>query len=388
MTDIDYPILKSKHPGQRRLLALDGGGIRGLVTLGILEKLETDLRAASGAGASFRLSDYFDFIGGTSTGAILAAGLAIGKSVEELIAFYRTCGAQMFEASALFKRLESKFKSDPLEVKLKEVFGKDTGLGSDALKTLLLVVMRNVTTDSPWPVTNNPYAKYNARNRADCNLDLPLWQLVRASTAAPVYFPPEVVQIGPREFVFVDGGVTPYNVPAFAMYRNAVAPPFKLEWERGERKMLIFSIGTGSIPLLGPGARHPSRSIIEVAIGIAGELMNGMAYDQDINCRTVGRCIFGPPLDREVGDLVPDVPIGEDLGRDFLYARYDVELTREGLDDLDLAKVDTARVTKLDSVKAIDDLLLIGQRYAEKYLKLETQIGLFLPGRSQLAMTQ
>jgi uncharacterized protein len=172
------------------------------------------------------------------------------------------------------------------------------------------------------------------------------------------------------------------------MYRNAVAPPFKLEWERGERKMLIFSIGTGSIPLLGPGARHPSRSITEVAIGIAGELMNGMAYDQDINCRTVGRCIFGPPLDREVGDLVPDVPIGEDLGRDFLYARYDVELTREGLDDLDLAKVDTARVTKLDSVKAIDDLLLIGQRYAEKYLKLETQIGLFLPGRSQPAMTQ
>jgi uncharacterized protein len=135
-------------------------------------------------------------------------------------------------------------------------------------------------------------------------------------------------------------------------------------------------------------ARHPSRSIIEVAIGIAGELMNGMAYDQDINCRTVGRCIFGSPLDREVGDLVPDVPIEEDLGRDFLYARYDAELTREGLDELSLAKVDTARVTKLDSVEAIDDLLLIGQRYAEKYLKLETQIGLFLPGRSQPAMTQ
>jgi uncharacterized protein len=141
MTDMDYPILKPKHLGQRRLLVLDGGGIRGLVTLGILEKLEADLRAASGAGASFRLSDYFDFIGGTSTGAILAAGLAIGKSVAELIAFYQTCGAQMFEASALFKRLESKYKSDSLEVNLKEVFGKDTGLGSDALKTLLLVVM-------------------------------------------------------------------------------------------------------------------------------------------------------------------------------------------------------------------------------------------------------
>src|SRR5580704_14451903 len=100
----DYPFLNPRRPDQRRLLALDGGGIRGLLTLGIIEKLEADLRAANGGSASFRLCDYFDFIGGTSTGAILAAGLAIGKSIEELIAFYRTCGAQMFEANALLKR--------------------------------------------------------------------------------------------------------------------------------------------------------------------------------------------------------------------------------------------------------------------------------------------
>lgn len=383
MADADYAILKPKHLGQRRLLALDGGGIRGLVTLGILEKLEADLRAASGAGASFRLSDFFDFIGGTSTGAILAAGLAIGKSVEELIAFYRTSGPLMFERNALIKRAWSKFKSDPLEEILKQVFGEATGLGSDKLKTLLLVVMRNITTDSPWPVTNNPHAKYNDRARTDCNLDLPLWQLVRASTAAPTYFPPEVVQIGPREFVFVDGGVTPYNVPAFVMYRNAVAPPFNLDWETGERKMLIISVGTGSTPRLGPDAQHPSRSVFEVAVGIAGELMNGMAYDQDINCRTVGRCVFGPPLDREVGALIPDAPIEQDLGRNFLYARYDPELSRDGLDDLNLAALDPARVAKLDSIEAIDDLLDIGRRYAHKYLQTENQIGPFLPKGGQ-----
>ena len=61
-----------------------------------------------------------------------------------------------------------------------------------------MMVMRNHSTDSPWPVSNNPYAKYNDRSRDDCNLDLPLWQLVRASTAAPTYFPPEVVTFKAR----------------------------------------------------------------------------------------------------------------------------------------------------------------------------------------------
>ena len=62
-------------------------------------------------------------------------------------------------------------------------------LGDDGLRTLLMMVLRNHTTDSPWPVSNNPGGRYNQRvrddgtPRLDCNLDLPLWQLVRASTA-------------------------------------------------------------------------------------------------------------------------------------------------------------------------------------------------------------
>jgi patatin-like phospholipase/acyl hydrolase len=70
----------------RKMLALDGGGIRGLITLGILEKIEKLLRENAGGGsADFRLCHYFDYIAGTSTGAIIAAGLALGKSVAELL---------------------------------------------------------------------------------------------------------------------------------------------------------------------------------------------------------------------------------------------------------------------------------------------------------------
>ena len=84
---------------------------------------------------------------------------------------------------------------------LKEVAGAETTLGSDTLRTLLMIVLRNATTDSAWPVSNNPKAKYNdlAVRGAGSNLHLPLWQLVRASTAAPTYFPPEVVEVGPRK---------------------------------------------------------------------------------------------------------------------------------------------------------------------------------------------
>ena len=90
------------------------------------------------------------------------------------------------------KWLWHSFKAAPLANKLREVFGADTTFGSPKVRTLLMMVMRNATTDSPWPLSNNPYAKYNnAPDRPDDNLKFPLWQLVRASTAAPTYFPPE-----------------------------------------------------------------------------------------------------------------------------------------------------------------------------------------------------
>jgi patatin-like phospholipase/acyl hydrolase len=184
---------------------LDGGGIRGVLSLEILRKLENLLRAASGS-QDYRLADYFDYISGTSTGGIIAAGLAIGMSVDNILQFYEQSGAQMFEPAKLWHRLSYRYDSEPLAKMLKSVFGEETQLGSESIETLLLLIMRNATTDSPWPISNNPFSKYNECNHSACNLKFPLWQLVRASTAAPVYFPPEVIVIDGRQFIFVDGG--------------------------------------------------------------------------------------------------------------------------------------------------------------------------------------
>src|SRR5271167_595748 len=93
-----------ERAGPKKLLAIDGGGIRGVLALEVLQKIENLLKAKSGR-ADFRLADYFDYIAGTSTGGIIAAGIAIGMSISEILAFYREAGAQMFVKANLLRRL-------------------------------------------------------------------------------------------------------------------------------------------------------------------------------------------------------------------------------------------------------------------------------------------
>jgi len=380
--------LEKRYDSQqpRKLLALDGGGIRGVLTLQVLMKMEELLAEKSGQGENFRLCNFFDYIGGTSTGAIIAAGLAIGKSARFLSDFYQEVGPAMFEKAFILQRLKHLYKSEPLTEKLQEVFGKDTTLASDALKCLLLVVTRNVTTDSPWPISSNPLAKYNAADRPDRNSQIPLWQLVRASTAAPVFFPPEVVQWDQNDpakaFLFEDGGLTPYNNPAFLLARMATHPAYKLSWPTGEKKLLVMSIGTGSAPTVDADVYSGGKNAFSNLVSFPGALMYGSAIDQDINCRVIGRCIHGgeydrelgrceTEIDRELGDLVDRTdPIPDDLGRQFSYARYNAELSRSWLDKRGLKDVDPAKVSQLDSVANIGDLIRVGQALA-KEVKIE-----------------
>ena len=219
---------KYKEQRPRRLLALDGGGILGIITLEILKELETQLAKKSNQETDFKLGQSFDYIGGTSTGAIIATALSIGMTVDQIIKFYTTAGQSMFTKAPFYDRLWAGYKSKPLTKKLQQVLG-DRTLGATDLQCLLLIVTYNANTDSPWPLSNNPFAKYNDPSHPQCNHKIPLWQLVRASTAAPTYFAPERMNLdseNPNEpFYFVDGGVTPYNNPAFVLFRMATAAP-------------------------------------------------------------------------------------------------------------------------------------------------------------------
>src|SRR5688572_1056181 len=132
--------------------------------------MEELLREHSGQGDNFRLCNFFDYMGGTSTGAIIAAGLARGMSAQELSDFYMKAGPAMFDKAFILFRLRHLYETKPLADELQKTFGKDTTLVPEDLKCLLLVVTRNLSTDSPWPVSSNPYAKYNQTDSADCNL--------------------------------------------------------------------------------------------------------------------------------------------------------------------------------------------------------------------------
>ena len=348
--------------GQKKLLALDGGGIRGVITLEVLKRLEQILRERSGK-PDLVLSDYFDYVAGTSTGAIIATCISIGMTVDAIAKFYHESGPAMFSRAGLLKRFWYKFSDESLAEKLQTILGKDTTLDDPKIRTLLMLVLRNATTDSPWPVSNNPHAKYNQRDRDDCNLGLPLWQLVRASTAAPTYFPPELVTVGKQDFLFVDGGVTMYNNPAFQMFLMATLEPYKLQWQTGVEKMLIISVGTGTSPSPDANLQAGEMNLAYQASSIPSALMYAAQTEQDLLCRVFGKTLAGCEIDREIGDLKDTSgPIKEKL---FTYARYNAELGDKGLSQLGLSQVRPEHVRQMDSIEFIPEMQKVGRRIAE-----------------------
>lgn len=392
MSDRLIDRIQSRAP--KKILACDGGGILGLMSVEILAKLESDLRVRINK-PDLVLADYFDFVCGTSTGAVIATCISVGMSMDTLRDFYVGSGKQMFDKASVFKRLQYSYKDEPLAAKLRVEFNRALGypdgappatLGDPNLRTLLMVVMRNHTTDSPWPVSNNPRAKYNQRvkddgtPRLDCNLDLPLWQLARASTAAPTYFPPEVVTFAPStpneyQFIFVDGGVTTYNNPAFLAFQMATAAPYKVDWATGVDKLLIVSIGTGSAARARPDLAAGDLWLGDHAKNVPAALMNAASAGWDMACRMLGECRFGATIDREIGDMAAGAQDNWTGPKQFAYVRYDPDVTQQGLNALGLPGVKAENVQLMDSVKYIPDIQSVGQTYATRHVRPEHLAG-------------
>lgn len=363
----------------KRILALDGGGIRGVFSLELLLHMQKMLRSHYGRH-DLVLRDHFDFFAGTSTGAIIAACLAWGYTVEQILDLYASYGGKMFQPIPWYmpwkKYGVSRYNARPLSEMLQRIFSEDGEgrvpalLGTDKLRApdgtlkLLLVVVRNNSTGSAWPVTNNPHAQYNSRAHEECNLNIPLYQLVRASTAAPVYFDPEVINLGKSRSMFVDGSITPYNNPALIAALTVILPCYRLEWETGPDKIRLISLGTLRFPSgLPPTARH--LWVGYNASHIPAALIQGVASEQDYLCRCLGECQYGEPVDSEISNLI-GVPLPGQ--RWFSYVRYNRSFKRDEVAEL---LRDHPSLARLDAVHAIPVLRRLGERYASEHVKLE-----------------
>lgn len=362
----------------KRILALDGGGLRGIVTVAMLEKIESLLRSRHGDDKDFRLCHYFDLIAGTSTGAIIAAALAKGWSVKRVRETYLTIGKTVFEKSPLRMGLvRAKYSDRKLTKELKAAYGAKTALGSSDIETGLLVMTKRIDTGSPWPISNNPRGRYfNDRPGGVIgNKSYPLWQVVRASTAAPVFFEPQTMRItkGSKaknyqsvDGEFIDGGVSPFNNPALQAVMYATLDGYQIGWPTGADRLSVVSLGTGTPD---PGVTS-SMVVAKQGINALLSLMEDSSTLQETILQWLSSSPTARSIDRELGSLQHDLLGGTPL---ISYLRYDLDLSSDSIMALnpDVSPKQMKSFSSIDTPENMDALYELGKRVAERDIESE-----------------
>jgi hypothetical protein len=367
------PLTKAQHldptVSPKRILALDGGGIRGVLTLEYLEAIEILLRQRQN-DPNLLLCDYFDLIGGTSTGSIIAAGLAFGMSVKDIKKLYYGLGANVFVATGL-GLVAPKFQTPALQKALDGALGADTTLDSDKIRTGLMIMTKRLDTGSPWPLNNCGREKYAKQDGA-----LRLTQVVRASTAAPTYFDPERIQISSRDGSvvsgeFVDGGVSPFNDPALQLLMLAALEGHGFRWRTGKNELLLISAGTGTYR---PSQQAP-KLLDKIAAGqglrALQSLMDDCARMNQAMLQWLTDCLTPWQIDRAVGEMKLDSRQGPQLAT---YARYNVLLEQAWLSSVlkvELSPAKLAQIRKMDKPGNMESLAEIGRAAASEQVKAD-----------------
>ena len=211
------------------VFSFDGGGVRGVITATWIDMLEKKLNTP--------LVDHADLICGTSTGSIIALGVASGMAGEDIISLYYEKTPRIFPSFftctwSKIKRIPFQGFSSPmyseegLNSVLKESFG-DSRLG-----------------DLPVPVLIPTYCLKQGHplvldSTKDEHKDIRCWEAARASSAAPTFFPAKILKISGENHILVDGGLS-FNNPS-------ILGADKLSQIQGGGFPSIFSFGTGEV---------------------------------------------------------------------------------------------------------------------------------------------
>jgi predicted acylesterase/phospholipase RssA len=353
----------------------------GLIPAEALILVEQQLNQITGTAEP--LCNRFDLIGGTSTGAILAAGLALGLKAATLRDFYVNFGHDIFSKSWLPVRFWHSYPSGPLEKHLKDVLGESTTLGSDKLRTQIVIVTKNATLGNDWFFTNNPKNRFFKNNSA-----LPLWQIVRASTAAPTYFPPQAISVPdntgkPQNYEFIDGGVSSYNNPSLQIFLEATIPEYGHGWPMGTDQLVLLSLGTGFNAVTTANGEAAHYNLIDWGKYVVKEMMNEANLQQNVLMHIIGQ--RPPTVPSAMSELVSSraasgVPgenalsqVSNSMGAQKLvtYQRITIGLTRQRLSQLNLPDIDPVKVREMDAADQIQNMQRIGAAIAKEQVHME-----------------
>lgn len=257
-----------------RILALDGGGVRGLIPATVLAEIEQRTGQP--------IASLFDLIAGTSTGGLLALGLAKPhpQSVTQphytaanLINLYATEGPRIFKRSplqslvALGGLTEESYPADSFEDTLHDYFGE--ARLSQALTDLLIP-----TYDLQ---SRQPLFFKSRKARLDPAYDFAMRHIARATTAAPTYFEPLHLNTAIGEFAFADGGVVANN-PAMCAFAEA-----RKHYPEAT-DILIVSLGTGDSARTIPYASARDWGAVQWIAPLVSMFLDGMADAVHYQC--------------------------------------------------------------------------------------------------------
>ncbi len=304
-----------KEQQVKKILSIDGGGIRGVVPAVVLTEIERRTQR--------QVAEVFDLIAGTSTGGVLALGLSVagenGKpkyDAARLLKLYEGEGSTIFRHDpwhriwAMENLLDEKYPCEGLESVLKQYFG-NTRM-SEALVEVL-VTSYDIERRKPFF-----FKRRHARKMADQNWLM--WQAARATSAAPTYFEPAKLDTegGNDYFALIDGGVYANN-PAMCAYAEARAI-----WPQ-ERDFLVVSLGTGELTRRIPYEQAKGWGLAKWAQPILGVEFDGVS----------------DTVDYQLQDLCRD-----EQTRLSSYHRFQVTLSSAN-DDMDDASLTNIRALKL-----------------------------------------
>lgn len=248
--------MTTENEKRYRILSLDGGGIRGVVSARILQEVEKILEKKG-----HKLHTYFDLVAGTSTGSILAGAIACHKSAEEIINLYNDEGKNIFLPSVRRQRKWrqiSKLAGNSIRQFFTRFLGTnvlyphekgENGLAKVLERKLGPTKLREIQEPRivipAYDVYNRNTTWFSNNPPDDASQwydNIELWKICTASASAPTYFPPYNLPFNTEQYLpHIDGGVSANNPSLIALARA-----LELDPELNLSKMAVLSIGTGN----------------------------------------------------------------------------------------------------------------------------------------------